>query len=536
MKPRRTNSGVIAATTWRLAACGALGVFTLALMAGCATIRLDVPRPSTYAIERPQETELAKAFAAQLRAVPGGSGFRLLPDGQEAFLVRAALAEAAQRTLDLQYHIIAPDATGTLLLHQAVRAAQRGVRVRVLIDDLDVGDRDNQLATLAAHPNLEVRVFNPFARRNLGGLSRLMDYLSDGSRLNRRMHNKLWIADNSAALIGGRNLGDAYFNADGRSNFADLDVLSVGPVVAQASGSFDAYWNSEWAVPIQAYAPETPTAEQVERLGRELAARADEFRGSTYAQALRATNLGWLVRTGRLTVVPAQGTVLYDSLAKLQETNPAPPGHVLSSLRDAIGSTQHELALVSPYFVPQQRGVGMLCTLVRNGVRVRLLTNSLASTDVPAVHAAYARYRPQLLACGVQLHELRPDESGRGHVRQVISSGVSLHAKAIGMDGKSLLVGSMNLDPRSRLSNTEVAVLIDSPVIAKEFGIWLDEATALDRSFRPELSEPGNPASPLVWHGQDSNGAVRYHREPLASWWQRLTSSVLGVVIPEDLL
>lgn len=515
---------------------GALALITLALMAGCASVRHEVPKTSSYAIARPQETELAKAFTAQLGAAPGLSGFRLLPDGQEAFLVRAALAEAAQHTLDLQYHIIAPDATGTILLHQAVRAAQRGVRVRVLIDDLDVGDRDDQLATLAAHPNLEVRVFNPFARRSLGGLSRFFDYLSDGTRLNRRMHNKLWIADNSAALIGGRNLGDAYFNADGRSNFADLDVLSVGPVVTQASDSFDAYWNSEWAVPIQAYTPETPSARQVEQLARELASRADEFRGSTYAQALRATNLGWLVRTGRLAVVPAQGTVLYDSPAKLQEANPAPQGHVLSKLHDAIASTRHELALVSPYFVPQPRGVDVLCTLVRSGVRVRLLTNSLASTDVPAVHAAYARYRPHLLACGVELHELRPNESGRGHLRQVISSGVSLHAKAIGLDGKSLLVGSMNLDPRSRLSNTEVAVLIDSTVIAKEFNRWLDDATQLDRSFRPELSEPGNPASPLVWLGQEADKRVRYHREPLASWWQRMTSSLLGAVIPEDML
>lgn len=514
----------------------ALALITLVLMAGCATIRHEVPKTSSHAIEQPQETELAKAFAAQLGATPGRSGFRLLPDGQEAFLVRAALAEAAQHTLDLQYHIIAPDATGTLLLYQAVRAAQRGVRVRLLIDDLDVGERDSQLATLAARPNLEVRVFNPFARRSLGGLSRFMDYLSDGTRLNRRMHNKLWIADNSAALIGGRNLGDAYFNADGRSNFADLDVLSVGPVVAQASASFDAYWNSEWSVPIQAYAPETPSAWQVEQLGRELAARADEFRGSTYAQALRATNLGWLVRTGRLAVVPAQGAVLYDSPAKLQEVNPAPQGHVLANLRDAIASTQHELALVSPYFVPQQRGVGVLCTLVRSGVRVRLLTNSLASTDVPAVHAAYARYRPHLLACGVEVHELRPSEAGRGHLRQVISSGVSLHAKAVALDRKSLLIGSMNLDPRSRLSNTEVAVLIDSEVIAKEFSIWLDAATKLDRSFRPELSEPGNPASTLLWHGEEADKPVRYRSEPLASWWQRMTSALLGAVIPEDLL
>lgn len=505
-------------------------------MAGCATIRDEVPRTSSYAIEKPQATELARAFAAQLGAEPGGSGFRLLPDRQEAFLVRAALAEAAQRTLDLQYHIIAPDTTGTLLIYHAMLAAQRGVRVRLLINDLDVGDRDGQLATLAAHPNIEVRVFNPFARRSLGSLSRFIDYLGDGARLNRRMHNKLWIADNSAALIGGRNLGDAYFNADGRSNFADLDVLSVGPVVAQASRSFDEYWNSEWSVPIQAYAVRTPSADQVERLRQELAARADAFRHGAYASALRASDWAGLVRGGQLALVPAKATVLYDLPAKLQGAAPAPQAHVMSNLREAIAATRRELALVSPYFVPQERGVEVLCGLTRRGVRVRVLTNSLASTDVAAVHAAYARYRPRLLACGVILHELRPSLPGRTSLRQVISSGVSLHAKAILLDGKVLLIGSMNLDPRSRLSNTEVAVLIDSDILGGQAGAWLEQATQTDRSFRPELTEPGNPASPLVWHGEEDDKPVRYTREPLASWWQRMSSTLLGAVIPEDML
>ena len=514
----------------------ALALTVLILTVGCATIRQDVPRPPTYALDQPQATALARSFASQLHATPGRSGFRLLPHGQEAFVVRAALANAAQHTLDLQYHIVAPDATGTLLLYHALLAAQRGVRVRLLIDDLDVGDRDEQLATLAAQPNMQVRVFNPFARRSLGVLSRLMDYLGDGERLNRRMHNKLWIADNSAALIGGRNLGDAYFNADGQSNFADLDVLSVGPVVAQASQSFDAYWNSEWSVPIQAYASQAPTPGQVERLKTELAQRAAAFSNSDYAHALRSTDLGMLVRNGRLALVPALATVLYDPPAKLQGPSQAPPGHVVSNLRDAIGSIQRELALISPYFVPQARGVEVLCTLTRRGVRVRILTNSLASTDVPAVHAAYARYRPQLLACGVVLHELRPSTSARASLRRVISSGVSLHAKAILLDGKSVLIGSMNLDPRSRLTNTEVAVLIDSEVIGREISTWLDEATSLERSFRPALVEPANPASPLVWHGQDDDQAVRYTSEPLASWWQRITSALMGVVIPEDLL
>ncbi len=328
--------------------------------------------------------------------------------------MRAALAEAAQRTLDLQYYIVAPDATGTLLMYRALRAAQRGVRVRLLIDDLDVGDRDADFATLAAHPNVQVRVFNPFARRSPTGLSRVLDYLSDGTRLNRRMHNKLWIADNAVALIGGRNLGDAYFNADGQSNFADLDVLAAGPVVAEASHSFDAYWNSEWSVPIQAFTGQAPGAVQVEQLMTALAARAAAFRDTDYARALRATDLGLLVRSGRLALIPAHATVLYDPPAKLVAQTTDQGGHVVSKLRRAIETAQQELVLISPYFVPQERGVGLLCELTRRGVRVRVLTNSLASTDVAAAYAAYARYRPRLLACGVSLSELRPSVVGSG--------------------------------------------------------------------------------------------------------------------------
>lgn len=506
------------------------------LIVGCASVRHDVPRQPSYAIDNPQETMLWRGFATQVWSHSGMSGLRLLPLGQEAFIVRAALAEAAQRTLDLQYYSVAPDTTGTLLMYRALRAAQRGVRVRLLIDDLDVGDRDADLAMLAEHPNMQVRVFNPFALRSSAGLSRVLDYLSDGTRLNRRMHNKLWIADNAVALIGGRNLGDAYFSADGRSNFADLDVLAAGPVVAEASRSFDAYWNSEWSVPIQAFTGDTPRPEQLEQLMSRLAARASAFRDSDYARALQATDLEPLVSSGQLKLIPAHATMLYDSPAKLEAQTTEQEGHVLANLRQIVESTRNELVLVSPYFVPHERGVGMLCQLTRRGVRVRVLTNSLASTDVAAVYAGYARYRPRLLACGVTLSELRPNGANSSKVGRVLSSGVSLHAKAIMVDRKFILIGSMNLDPRSRLSNTEIAVLIDSEELGLDLDTWLDEATSLDRSFRPELTTPGDPATPVRWIGRDDGQLGRYTSEPLSSWWRRFVASLLGVLVPENLL
>lgn len=521
--------------------CRILAVAVATLVVGCSSIRYDVPRPPSHAIDHPEETFLGRSFASQLAATPGQSGFHLLVSGQEAFLARAALAESAERTLDLQYYIVAEDATATLLLYRALRAAQRGVHVRLLIDDLYAVGRDFDFATLAAHPNVQVRVFNPFLNRGPLGLSRLLEFLGDSDRLNRRMHNKLWIADNAAAVIGGRNLGDAYFNVSGEGDFADLDALAAGPVVAEISRSFDEYWNSEWAVPIEAFLGEPPETGHLDLILSQMAARAERFRETEYARVLRTMEIGRLVRDGRFPLVPARATAVYDPVAKLGTATAEGQARIMSVLRKTIEAAQQEVILISPWFIPSERGLGVLCTLVRRGVRVRVLTNSLASTDVPVVHAGYARYRPRLLACGVELHELRPGAARSGAARlgfsgSSLSSAATLHAKAAVVDRKSMLVGSMNLDPRSRLSNTEVAVLIESAVLGEQLGTLFEEATALDQSFRVELTEPGNENAPLAWTGKEDDKLVRYSSEPLASWWRRIVSGLLGALAPEELL
>ena len=507
-----------------------------ALLTGCASVRFDVPRPPSHAIDHPEETFLGRAFASQLEATPGQSGFHLLVAGQEAFLARAALAESAERTLDLQYYIVAEDATATLLLYRALRAAQRGVHVRLLIDDMYAVGRDFDLATLAAHPNVQVRVFNPFLHRGPLGIFRLLEYFGDSTRLNRRMHNKLWIADNAAAVIGGRNLGDAYFHVRGEDDFADLDVLAAGPVLAEVSRSFDDYWNSEWAVPIQAFLGDPPGAGQLDLILSQMAARAERFRETEYAQTLRATDLGRLVRSGQFPLVPARATALYDTPATPQAKTAQQPGHIFSVLRNVIEAARQEVILISPYFIPSERGMGVLCTLARRGVRVSVLTNSLASTDVPVVHAGYARYRPRLLACGVALHELRPSTTRASGARLGLSSGASLHTKAVVVDRKVALIGSMNLDPRSRLSNSEISVLIESAVLGGQLGTLFEEGTAPDQAFRVELTKAGDEHAPLVWIGREKDEWVRYTSEPLASGWRRFVSRLLGALAPEELL
>ena len=515
---------------------GALALAALAMAASCTSVRFDVPRPPSHALDKPELTALAQSYAPQLSAAPGRSGFHLLVSGPEAFAARVALAEASQRTLDLQYYIVAHDATTTLLLDAALRAAQRGVRVRLLVDDLNLDGRESDLAVLAGHPNLQVRLFNPFAVRGGFGVARLLELLGDTARLNRRMHNKLWIADGAVAVMGGRNLGDAYFNASPESDFADLDVLAAGPVVGEVSRSFDAYWNSDWAVPIAAVVGPAPPRADLEPAWAELAARAARFRASDYVRALRATALGARVRTGQLPLALASAKAHFDLPADPNAVARETTSAIFPALREVVEKAQREVLMVSPYLVPGEKSVAVLCALVGRGVRVRMLTNSLASTDVPPVHAGYALYRPQLLACGVALHELRPRRSGDKAKRIGLSSGTSLHSKAIVVDGETLFIGSMNLDPRSRHLNTEVALKIESASLGRELSGLFDEATTLEQAFRVELGEPGNASAALHWASIEDGQPVRYSQEPLTSAWRRFLSRVLGALAPEGLM
>ena len=516
-------------------------LLTAWLLVGCASVRFEVARVSSQADDHPEWTALGQAYAPHAASAPGQSGFRLLVSGPEAFAARGALAEAAQKTLDLQYYIVAHDSTATLLLDGALRAARRGVRVRLLVDDLNVGDRDSDLALLAAHANVEVRLFNPLAQRGGLGIGQVLELLGNSDRLNRRMHNKLWIADNAVAVMGGRNLGDAYFNAAPDSDFADLDVLAAGPVVREMSRSFDLYWNSESSVPIAAITGPPPPPADLQRASADMTERARRFRASDYVQALRATAFGGLIRDGRVSLVVAPARILVDIPAGPEAvattaTTTTTTSAIFPELRQVVEQAQRDVLLVSPYLVPGARSVEVLCGVARRGVRVRILTNSLVSTDVPVVHAGYARYRPQMLACGVELFELRPNGLRAKPSRIGLSSGASLHTKAIAVDGGVVFIGSMNLDPRSKHLNSEVALRIDSGTLGRQLAALFDEATTPDQAFRVSLDEPGNAKAPLHWDGVENDQPVRYASEPLASLWRRWVTRLLGVLAPEELL
>ena len=511
----------------------------LPLLQACGSLPLDVPRPVSTAWPAPQDSALGRAYAPQLAAQPGLSGLHALPAGIDAFAARVGLAEAALHTLDLQYYIVRDDTSAQLLLARVLGAAQRGVRVRLLVDDLDAQGKDPDLATLASFAHVEVRVFNPFASRGAFGLLHVLEYLGDPQRLNRRMHNKLWIADNAMAVVGGRNLGDEYFDAGGEVNFADLDLLVAGPAVAEASRSFDAFWNSRWALPIQAFAPAPPSAADRADLQQRLRAQAETFRGTEYAAALREARLASTLRNGQLRLLAAPVTVVFDDPSKVDapDEDPVPSSLFTTRIRPLMSAARRELILVSPYFIPTEAGVAGLGALVKRGVRVRVLTNSLASADaVPLAHAGYARRRAQLVDAGVELHEMRPDRAELPRRRAGRSSGAYLHTKAIIVDRRQLVVGSMYLDPRSRLSNTELGLLVDSPELADALARLFDDAVRPARAFGVARAERGNPASPLRWTTEDEGSLVQHDHEPLTTPWRRALSRLLQWIAPDELL
>jgi putative cardiolipin synthase len=534
----------IRALSARLAVAVALVAVALGT-AGCASIDLAaVPRTPSSAIDPGTATGLHATIAARLDARPGVSGFVPLERGLDAFIARAALAEQAERTLDLQYYIVHGDTSGLLLLGRVFGAAERGVRVRLLIDDWTLADADAALAQLDAHPSIEVRVFNPTANRSYWTLRRWFEVIGDFSRINRRMHNKAWIADNAVAIVGGRNLGDEYFEAREDLDYHDLDLLAAGPIVAEASASFDRYWNSEFAVPLEAFRRVAGDAAQRAALREWFAAHETRVEGSPYAKALAGAPLLERLRRGDLDWRFGEARLLVDDPEKLRR-DPNDPALRAQDRRLLLAGQfgalaprpSRELRIVAPYFVPGAQGVATLGALVREGVSVRVLTNSLTSNDVLPAQAGYSNYRRALLEAGVTLYELKPSGPGRDgkvRIRDALggSSRAALHEKSFVIDRGTVFVGSLNLDPRSVKVNTEVGALVRSEALAADVAAIFDRNAAPQSAWRVVLHE-----GRIAWEEAEPSGVVRrLDTEPGASAWRRFLQRVYAVLAPEDLL
>lgn len=497
---------------WLLKASAVLMILCV-LAIVLARLMFPVPvvgdRFDDVALPPPLEGPLASRAT---RNLPGLTGVAALGNGADAFAARILLADAAVSSIDAQYYIWRGDLTGSLLLDAMRRAADRGVRVRLLLDDNGTSDLDAEIAQLDAHENAEVRLYNPFNLRRMKALSFGFDFF----RLNRRMHNKSFTIDGLATIVGGRNIGDEYFGIGSTPLFVDLDVLAVGKIVPEVAADFDRYWASPSALPADAIVAATSGDPISERLTR----WRDDPRTREYKAILKASDLITPLSTGTLDLEWTKAVLVSDDPVKGQGAVPR-EDLMTGQLARSVGTIERRFDGVSPYFVPGAEGVEAFAALEARGVRVRMLTNSLEATDVLPVHAGYAKRRDAMLESGVALFELRslatpdtPDDLGIFG-----SSGASLHAKTFAVDGMRIFIGSFNFDPRSNQLNTEMGLLIDSEVLANRLHAAFDDGFG-GLAWRVEAKSNG-----LAWV-DPSTGTVTTE-EPGSSRLRRIALRVI---------
>jgi putative cardiolipin synthase len=502
----------------------------------------DYPRAESVALIHPDETRLGAQFASLAAEHGGASGFRFLTAGVDGFLARAEMIDAAERTLDLQYYIFRGDDTGRLLTDGLLRAADRGVRVRVLVDDGDTLSGDEQIIALAAHPLVEVRIFNPFAYRGHSILRRALEFVSNAGRLDFRMHNKLLVVDDALALVGGRNIGNQYFQVDPDSQFADDDVFAAGPIARQLSATFDEYWNSPLSIPVEALGRQrgrrSSMAAQRERSRWHPATLVESAAGggSDYVTRIATGEPVAGLISGRLSLVWASARVLCDSPNKKDVRAGVSTGRLMmAEVTRTIAATEGELLMITPYFVPADAELDALRDLRRRRVTVRIVTNSLESTRDLAAFSGYTNYRKALLEEGVSLYEVRAQPGstrGSGQTARMSSYGhYGLHGKLMVFDRRQVFIGSMNFDQRSKRLNTEVGLLIDSTELATQTASRFEAMAQQKSSYALSLHPRGSGGSGrIVWRTEQSGQMVEYTEEPAHSEWQRLTSHFLSLV------
>jgi len=488
----------------------------VAMQLGCSGEPPPMPRRTmSAALNDTAGTRLGRAVAPAAAAHPAMTGIHELSSPRDAFAARMLLAASAERSLDVQYYIWHGDQTGTLLFEALRAAAERGVRVRLLLDDNNTGGLDETLAALDAHPNLEVRLYNPVAHRKF----RVLNFVTDFERSNRRMHNKSFTADNQASIVGGRNVGNEYFGAGDVTVFADLDVLAVGQAVAEVSKEFDIYWHSASAYPVTSLVP-AGGPEAAAALQQRFAATRADAASRVYIEAVENAPMVRELLDGSLQLdwVPAQA--MYDDPAKT--LGKAAPGAslLLPHLIEAMGAPAKGFDLISPYFVPREEGTEHLAQMARRGIRVRILTNSLAASDVAAVHAGYAQRREALLRAGVRLYEFKPLGAGVSLSDSLSFGGgssASLHAKTFALDGDRMFVGSFNFDPRSARLNTEMGLILRSPRNARQLAQAFEQnipLTAYELRFAPD-------GRSLQWLERSAAGETVHDTEPQTRWLKR---------------
>ncbi len=491
-------------------ACVVCGL--LLFMSGCTYVPFDTPKESSRAISA-EGTSAGRVVSDLTGYDSQVLAMAPLFDGNDALGARLRMIETAESSIDLQTFLIKPDLAGSLMWLALYSAAERGVKVRLLFDDVFTTARDDQIASLNAHPNVEIRVFNPLSRNSTVAVNFLLDF----SRVNRRMHNKITIADGSFAILGGRNIADEYFSIGTQYDFADFDLFVAGKPVQKLSATFDTYWNDAWSLPFDAMhdgdiAPLSEAYEQFQKrvLDKEVAIY-DRALGSEYIRQLK---------NGQVPIYYGRVNIVADDLRKLRTPSGTGPFAVGDAFYNSLGRAKKNLIVVTPYFIPEDYGAGYFERLVRKGIDVSIVTNSLASTNHPYTHGHYARYRKRLLQAGVNFSEVRakapPSKEG-------VETPLTLHTKIALIDDTYVFVGSANVDPRSIRQNSEIGMLVRSPSLAKQIKAQLDAALPI-YTYSVSLSDAGN----LQWEDTASDNNPPLSQEPSAGLWRKLVAKVSG--------
>jgi len=507
-------------------------VFIFFLMTGCASLPKDYDQQSSSAFSHPEITYLGKFFAKSMAKHPGQSGYLLLNTGKEAFISRLAFADIAECSIDAQYFIWKGDASSKIFTERLIRAAERGVRVRILIDDIHAGGKDLKIGAMDTHPNIDVRLFNPFGNRSLRIL-RNVEFIFDLSRLSHRMHNKLFIVDNKVAIVGGRNIGNEYFGLNRKFNFHDLELLVAGPIVEDISKSFDAYWNSKWAFPISVLDGIKPAREEADRLYKNLHHFVEDQQDFPYDIHFTKDTAMQTIGLFHDRFIWAKGEVVYDRPEKVNGDVSLNLADVLNKVGENIRS---EILMSSPYLSPAPRALEKIDEMTKKGVTYRLLTNSLASTDSVPAHSIYAKYRKRLLQSGVDVCELRPDAMTRTiHNADTVSRArLSLHAKAVVFDRKIVYVGSYNFNKAGRDLSMETGLIVYSPELAEQATAVIEEDMKPGNSWQVVLDEGNdtqinNRNSGFIWITERDGKQIHYDYEPGTDIWRDLGNAFFSL-------
>jgi putative cardiolipin synthase len=509
----------------------------LATLVGCAGLPHRRPEDALSIGYDTSSTPLAAAVREGEELHPGQSGFALLNDGAAAFHAREDLIDLSQCTLDMQYFIWDLDHTGQVLLEKVLEAARRGVRVRILLDDFMQPGMDEEWRRVAAHPNVEVRLFNPFSSRRAPYLRRWMEFVARLKTLNHRMHNKLLLTDGAAAVIGGRNIGDQYYGVNLVYNHRDFDVLCVGKVARALSTDFELYWDSRWSVPIEDIWTAVPTPQEIAKATGERRTEIAAWPPWPYLEDKGAQDGESRLRHWMDSLVWARGRVYADPPSKVRREG---DGVMMRAIQDFAAQVQKDVVIISPYWglLNKRKERKALEAIRAKGIQIKVLTNSLDSIDGPWSHVGWVRARGSLVEHGVEVHEMRPDPACRSEHTAFVSEGkeMILHSKVAVADCHLVFVGTMNLDPRSVSTNTEVAVVIDSPELARQVLEYVMPDFLPQNSWRVELGsnvpgECGKKAGKngLVWITEREGQPECLPKEPGSGSFKHIARGLLGL-------